>query len=988
MGCGASLAESDIRNDPYSTYDPPGLAPLKLNNDSMLDDKVSNISDTATSAGEVSAERSALTTPPSHEDSSPGLSGESRPTASKFEVKSVSFDTPPMEQMRQAMQDGLRAYFAHVEVNLVQCPDLTQYGAAAPGICGGATLLDLGHVRNLLEPHRHATTFQLPEVLDALGLPFSDEWLILGAGEATSASGACAGCPGELVLNEVRNKRKKWCSSYSAANKSNVSRTHSACSDGPQRRKSRTFSSMSIPDNNSVHPAEFNDSGEVGLFAQALVSRGEPGIVLEVSCKQRITEETFPNAIRHSLKPLGTVGMGGMFTVSGANSQISTLHSLPAEQINNVDELFQQSVKFGELVGDARCFTTLISSENVRGYGHEHTHCEGVSDSTGGHWWTDLDGLNAEYHGFFVPADKVTFVENQAVQEQRSSDASHSVADEIVDWLAESGVNVVFGGHGAAIAPMIESIGRNSAIEWVYTRHEGSSALMAAALAKFTSETQVCLSTAGPGALNLSTGLVDAQQDRLPVLAITGTLAQNKRGLAEFQDVDQAGFFKQMIPLSLDITGEDRALPLIKRCFKQAKANSHVAHVSMPVNIQKVSRCSEPDVPGSKKRNSVASQSSLSPFGTNAQAFSSKASQEEVASRLLAARYPLVVLGIRALDCSDALFKLLESYPMPVIYTVDGKGCISDKHSCVVGGWGVFGHPAIHESHAVLLKSDLVLMVGCSECQSLIMSDGVQVRSGIIVETPAHAQEANGSEVFWDTVLGGDIPASLDGITEYLHQNASQKAPWHSGFTVPALVRPRSPGNYCHPSSFFASFNRVFCAPNSAVAVDVGDVTVWTVKYLQLEPGARLLSSQNLGTMGYGLCGAIAVKLHSPHFRCAAICGDGGFAMTLAELAVAKQHNLGIVVVVFNNQKMGRVANGCTQDMANSGTELANPNFVELATAFGGHGMRIDGASDVDACVERALQYTDQGTFVILDVVIDPDLNAPFCSTGELEALA
>jgi thiamine pyrophosphate-dependent acetolactate synthase large subunit-like protein len=261
---------------------------------------------------------------------------------------------------------------------------------------------------------------------------------------------------------------------------------------------------------------------------------------------------------------------------------------------------------------------------------------------------------------------------------------------------------------------------------------------------------------------------------------------------------------------------------------------------------------------------------------------------------------------------------------------------------------------------------------------------------GMIVETIASSQDACSVAFAWDHAVLGDVSENLQGILQHVNGKETPKSSWHFQVSkpLPLPIRPRyeSSAQFCHPEDFFSSFNRAFVSPESVVSVDVGDVTVWTARCLRLMPGARLLSSQRLGTMGYGLCGAIAVKLHSPDSRCAAICGDGGFAMSLTELAVASQHNLGILVVVFNNAKMARVVYGSTQDVANAGTDLVNPDFVDLANAYGGHGIRIDGAADIDSCLEEAIRYTEAGVFVILDVRMDPELRAPFCVAGEMEA--
>jgi hypothetical protein len=167
-------------------------------------------------------------------------SAESKESRSPLSVRRVPLDTPPMEDIRAALEVGLASFFSHVEVKIVQCPDLTEYGLASPGLCGNATLVDVGHVRNLLEPFRHTTTYKLPEVWDALELPFSNECLIAGAGHATCVSGACVGRPGELVLNEVRDKRKKFLSAYSQSQPQMV------------RRMSSTFTSDKSPNDSSV----------------------------------------------------------------------------------------------------------------------------------------------------------------------------------------------------------------------------------------------------------------------------------------------------------------------------------------------------------------------------------------------------------------------------------------------------------------------------------------------------------------------------------------------------------------------------------------------------------------------------------------------------------------------------------------------------------------------------------------------------------------
>ena len=161
-----------------------------------------------------------------------------------------------------------------------------------------------------------------------------------------------------------------------------------------------------------------------------------------------------------------------------------------------------------------------------------------------------------------------------------------NLADYIVSILVEHGVKNVYGYPGAAVIPLMDAIERNPEIRWVLMRHEGSASLAAAAEAKQTSSLSVCLATSGPGATNLTTGLLDARSDQASVLALTGMLPTWRRGRGEFQDFDQLSFFSSFLSHSSDCSHPDQLPPLLRETIGRATTRNDCVHLGIPVDIQ------------------------------------------------------------------------------------------------------------------------------------------------------------------------------------------------------------------------------------------------------------------------------------------------------------------------------------------------------------------------------------------------------------------
>jgi thiamine pyrophosphate-dependent acetolactate synthase large subunit-like protein len=577
----------------------------------------------------------------------------------------------------------------------------------------------------------------------------------------------------------------------------------------------------------------------------------------------------------------------------------------------------------------------------------------------------------------------------------------------ICEGLVLAGITHVFGGYGDDVAPLIDAICNHPKLTWVCTCIEVSASLIAAAYAKLTGTPGCCLASSGPGASHMVTGLMDANLDRVPVICLTGMMNAYHIGRNSAHDLDQTNLFKAGgIRHSHTCLHRSSIVCLFREMLMRAVTSDVCVHIAVPLTVQ--------------QKSAEVHEVDLAAYGDlGADSVPDSAEVVTVASHLVACTQNgermLMAIGHRCSgEAATSALKLAEYLRCPIVTTLDAKGFVPEDHDQVIGVLGIFGNPGMEASAELVASATIVLSIGVDEhSQLLVGASGVQqtrfveidkrglqekrfqaehVLSGTISRVLEQLVEEVKTQLFEATSksVSGLMPLSELGQLRSVSGVRDNRAfSWNfrteCGFNVDSLTSrtcnynpPKdeiSPG-YCHPGFVLKHLGELL-PKDAIVCVDVGDCALWVGLALCLTgSGQRCLASMRMGTMGYSIYGAIAAAAARPTAQIVGIAGDGATQMATNEFATIVQMQAPVVLIIFINGKLGRVHNetwGPADAEPPQGCGLDNPDFCELAEAYGGKGIRIN-ESDAEL-VSQAIQdaFACKGLCVI-EVIQNPDV--------------
>ncbi|HET8631148.1 MAG TPA: biosynthetic-type acetolactate synthase large subunit [Thermomicrobiales bacterium] len=540
--------------------------------------------------------------------------------------------------------------------------------------------------------------------------------------------------------------------------------------------------------------------------------------------------------------------------------------------------------------------------------------------------------------------------------------APYTGSHALCDALVQAGVELLFGYPGGAVIPLYDVLsGYGDRLRHVLVRHEQWAAHAAEGYARATGKVGVCLVTSGPGATNLVTGLADAMLDSVPVVAITGQVGIPMIGKDAFQEVDIVGVTLPITKHSYLV--EDAAdLPrVVAEAFHLARSGR-----PGPVLI---------DIPKSVL---VARTEPAEPVVVDLPGYRptrhGNINQIKTAARLLAAAERPVVMaghGVAIAGATEELRQLVERCDLPVAFTLHGLGTLPTGHPHALGLMGMHGHA--HVNHAVD-KCDLLLNVGARFDDRATGRVDAFAPHATIIHIDIDPAEI-GKNVRTDVPIVGDARHVLARLLE--HVEPTRHDAWRAeiaGWRVP----PPAPDLHAEtgtisPFALLAAL-RDATAGEAIVTADVGQHQMWAAQHLRVERPERWITSGGLGTMGFGLPAAIGAQLGRPDAEVWAVVGDGGFQMSLAELATVAQERLPVKVAILNNGYLGMVRQW--QDLFHNrnyaATPISGPDFVALARAYGITGIRVSNPREVAGAIARARAIDGP---VVAEFLINPEEN-------------
>ena len=539
----------------------------------------------------------------------------------------------------------------------------------------------------------------------------------------------------------------------------------------------------------------------------------------------------------------------------------------------------------------------------------------------------------------------------------------------VVEALKRQGVEYIFGYPGGACMPIFDALVDAPEQKIILVRHEQGATHMADGYAKATGKTGVVLVTSGPGATNTVTGILTAQMDSVPLVILTGQTITPNLGKDAFQEADVFGVTMPIVKHSYLVRDVKDLSRVVNEAF-------HLASTGRPgpvlVDLPK-------DVVSNEWDEDFTAGLDLP--GYQVQTRGSSDGIEYAAELLSKSKQPLLYVGAGAVisGAGRQVQKLAEKLQAPVTTTLLGKGAISEMHPLSVGMLGM--HGTAYANKAVI-NCDLIMAIGArwddriTGKVSEFCPDATKIHIDI---DPAEF----GKIIQPDVSVNGDaaeVLAELIPLMDKLDTSAWLKKIDNWKIKYP-LKFPKRGG--LRAQHVLAELDRL-TESNAIISTDVGQHQMWAAQFCKSIRERQWLSSGGAGTMGYGFPAAIGAQLGKPDDLVVAVVGDGGFQMTMSELATAAIHKLPIKIIIINNSYLGMVRQWQQLffDNRESGVDMeGNPDFVKIGEAFGIKGFYLRRAGDVEKVLKKALDY-NEGPCIVDAQVVKADNVFPMIPAG------
>ncbi|HEV7278563.1 MAG TPA: acetolactate synthase 3 large subunit [Devosiaceae bacterium] len=556
-------------------------------------------------------------------------------------------------------------------------------------------------------------------------------------------------------------------------------------------------------------------------------------------------------------------------------------------------------------------------------------------------------------------------------------------AEMVIQALADQGVEHIFGYPGGAVLPIYDAIFQQEQVQHILVRHEQGATHMAEGYARSTGKCGVVLVTSGPGATNAVTGLTDALMDSIPLVCITGQVPTPLIGSDAFQECDTVGITRSCSKhnyLVKDVNDLPRVLH--EAFFVAMSGRPGPVVVDIPKDVQfALGEYQRPEEVGASRHRSYKPQREAEIGAV-----------EAAVDMMLKAQRPIFYTGGGVInagpEASQRLRELGELTGFPVTSTLMGLGAFPGSHPQWLGMLGMHG---TYEANMAMHDCDLMICVGArfdDRITGRIDAFSPQSRKIHIDIDPSSISK----NVVVDLPIVGDCGWVLEEMVRIWRSKTNQPrtealAPWWkeiAGWRARNSLGFRNSDVIIKPQHAIRRLYEATKGRDVYVTTEVGQHQMWAAQHFPFDLPNRWMTSGGLGTMGYGLPAAVGVQVAHPDALVIDVAGEASVQMTMQELSTAVQYRLPIKVFILNNERMGMVRQW--QELLHGGRYAHSyseslPDFVKLAEAYGGHGIRCEDPADLDAAIAEMI---DSPKPVLFDCVVEKHENClPMIPSGK-----
>ena len=540
-------------------------------------------------------------------------------------------------------------------------------------------------------------------------------------------------------------------------------------------------------------------------------------------------------------------------------------------------------------------------------------------------------------------------------------------ANLIIECLIKESVTTMFGYPGGSVIPIYDALyDYTDQIKHIRTSHEQGAVHAADGYARTSGKTGVCVITSGPGATNAVTGIATAYMDSSPLVVISGQVGTSLLGKDTFQEIDITGVTYSITKHNFLVRNLEELPKIISQAFTIAnEGRKGPVLVDIPKNLQvtDIDYNMENYIP-SWQNSKIKDEFEIREENET------KNKLKDVANLIKESKKPVIYAGggIKSVDQYDLLKNFAQKINTPVLNTLMGLGGIDRQDTLSLGLVGMHGSK---EANLAISNSDLVISIGARFSDRVIGNKDEFAKNAKIIQIDIDSSEMS-KNIPAEIELIGDLTDVLNGILEIVEPKNNSE--WLSEIDTFKDTEHIIDKNAFHPKNILEAFNKKLGSENTTVVTDVGQHQMWTAQYWSFEKGRSYITSGGLGTMGFGLGGAIGTKLGTPQKNVLLVTGDGSFKMNCNELPTVATQDLPIVILLFNNNALGMVRQwqNLFSHKRYSETDIYDKtNYIMLANAYGIEGHKAQNLEELNQILENLTLDKP----VLIECQIDHDIN-------------